>query len=210
MINQIGLDYQYGVGGIFLYNFLDPDIKLTKAEFYEDHPKTSIVPVLGDGHRFKRRNGFKEGKFTVGLGYTNIKDFIKHTVIDCVRQNIPIDQIDAHLIALHDTPMEFFDVSNVSFMLAYEDLFRLDVMNNLYVSINGSSVPEYKIEYFKSYKDHHYLIFNSWQFKVIEKIFLFEYTHKKSAKSRNWSIDNIREDNWESFTEENLWLKNYH
>ena len=74
-------------------------------------------------------------------------------------------------------------------------------------------MPDYKISYFNSYKEHHDLMFSNFRYKIFEKILKFEYNNNLieqiSGKMRAWSIDEITEDNWQEFLEEKLCPTNY-
>ena len=83
----------------------------------------------------------------------------------------------------------------------------------MYYNVNNEVCPDYKIKYASSYINQHVKLYNRWEFRVIEKIFLFEYKNKliesTSNKIRNWSGDNITEQNWQNFLDKNLCLTNY-
>jgi hypothetical protein len=48
----------------------------------------------------------------------------------------------------------------------------------------------------------------------MEKIFMYEYENSlgeyAGGKLRNWSVDDITEENWQTFLDEHLCLTNYH
>ena len=82
-------------------------------------------------------------------------------------------------------------------------------MEYKYNLINNTDPPLDKQKYFNSYKEKHDKIFSCWHYKVIEKICIFEYNNITTQK-RNWSIDDITKDNWQTFLQENLCLTSYH
>jgi len=109
-----------------------------------------------------------------------------------------------------------YNISNINkanYILNYQDLFNLDILEKIFIDINNRPLPDYKISYFNSYKEHHDLMFSNYRYKIFEKILKFEYnnnlTEQVSGKMRAWSIDEITEDNWQTFLEEKLCPTNY-
>ena len=109
-----------------------------------------------------------------------------------------------------------YDINNINkanYILNYQDLFNLDILEKIFIAINNRPLPDYKISYFNSYKEHHDLMFYDVRYKIFEKILKFEYnnnlTEQVSGKMRAWSIDEINEDNWQEFLEEKLCPTNY-
>jgi hypothetical protein len=109
-----------------------------------------------------------------------------------------------------------YDINNINkanYILNYQDLFNLDILEKIFIAINNRPLPDYKISYCNSYKEHHDLIFSNCRYKIFEKISKFEYnnnlTEQVSGKMRAWSIDEINEDNWQTFLEEKLCPTNY-
>jgi len=217
------IDYKKGSGGHFLRHFLDPQIQKTQANFWVDkeyHPKEGGGDNNLDAYPYSSDSVISFGNkypkiFTIGLGPTNIVEFIKVMVlINLKNRHTPIDNFDSIITDIQLNNLNLFDTSSVSFMINYENLFVLDVLKKLYTDLHNTPVPEHKISFFKSYKQKHDKVFNSWQYKVIEKICLFEYNNNVieslSGKIRGWGIDQINQYNWQEFLEEKLCLTNYH
>lgn len=211
MINTIGIVFTPGAGGHFLRHFLDPDINQFDAEFFVDGKwfKTGTVPFY-DTKRFTLSHQPILADFVVGLGPNTLKEFISVKVMTNIKNSSrTIDEFDSIIQDFHLSTIEFFS-KDCDYFLPYTELFVWNKLEYLYTKINNIEPPEFKKQYYNSYKDKHDTVYNSWQYKVIEKICLFEYNNKSvSGKMRNWSIDEINEDNWQEFLEEKLCPTNY-
>ena len=75
-------------------------------------------------------------------------------------------------------------------------------------------VPDFKIKYALNYIDQHVKLYNRWEYRAMEQIFVFEYKNKLHESividPRSWSIDNITKDNWQTLLKENLCPTSYH
>jgi len=232
LINQVYISYISGSGGNFLRHFLDPQIKLSKAKYWVDqawHTKKgggggdkTAYPYADNSHiqfgpyadNSHIQFGFyTKADFIIGLGPVNYCEFIKTRVMmNTKNAHRNINQIDDIIVNIQSTDTRLF-TSNVSFLLSYDQLFDFGIMSKLYLRVNDATVPDYKKQYFLDYKAKHDEVFNSWQYNVIERICLFEYNNNCvehiSGKMRNWNIDEITEDNYESLLKEKLCLTNY-
>ena len=216
------INYTPGSGGHFLRHFLEPTIKLTKANFWVDEEYHSFAGG-GKGNfnanPYPKESCFKFGNrypeiFTIGLGPINSVEFIKvNTLKNIKNMHRSISDMDYIITDIQFKTMNFFDRSQVDFMINYENLFNINVLKKLYTDLHNTPVPEHKISYYENYKHQHDKIFSSWNYKVIEKICLFEYNNNViecfTGIIRKWSIDDIKQNNWQEYLEENLCLTNY-
>ena len=92
--------------------------------------------------------------------------------------------------------------------LDYNSIFNLYKLTELYYNVNKEVCPDFKIKYALNYIDQHVKLYNRWEYRAMEQIFVFEYQNKLhesiSNRSRSWSIDNITKDNWQTLLKENL------
>ena len=212
--------YMGGSGGNFLRHFLDPEIKSSNAKYWVDKAWHKNV---GDGdetaYPYSKNSKIIFGDpifgtdFSIGLGPVNYPEYIKVMVmLNTKNMHRSIDQIDDIVINIQITDIKLF-TAPVSVLVSYNQLFDFNILSKLYLTVNGATVPDYKRQYFFDYKAQHDEVFDSWQYNVIERICLFEYNNNCvqhiSGKMRNWSIDEIDEDNWQEFLEEKLCLTNY-
>ena len=215
MINTVGILFTPGAGGHFLRHFLDPIIVQHTAEYFVDSKwfKTSTTPPYNK-ERFKMsHNKTFPVELMIGLGPSTLIEYIRvRTMVNTKNMSRTIDQLDFIIQDFHTTTIEYFS-QDCDYFLPYTELFVWDRLEYLYRKINNKNPTIYKKKYFDSYKDKHDTIYNSWQYKVIEKICLFEYNNNLiesvCGKMRNWSIDDINEDNWQEFLEEKLCPTNY-
>lgn len=215
MINTVGILFTPGAGGHFLRHFLDPDIVQYDAEFFVDGKwfTTSTVPPYNtERFQISHTKTFPV-ELTIGLGPSTLIEYISiRVMVNIKNMSRTIDQPDFIIQDFYKSTIEFFS-QDCDYFLPYTELFVWDRLEYLYKKINDKPPPIYKKKYFNSYKDKHDLVYNSWQYKVIEKICLFEYNNNLiesvSGRMRNWSIDEINEDNWQEFLEEKLCLTNY-
>jgi len=217
-LTECYIDYTPGSGGNFLRHFLEPKFLSSHANFWVDEEWSTIGGGNGnlEANPYTQEDCLKFGNrypqiFTIGLGATNIKEFIKvHTLVNLKNMHRSINRIDDIITDIQCRSFNLFDISSVSVMINYENLFNLKLLKKLYVELHNAQVPNNKIAYYNSYKQKHDKIFASWQYNVIEKICLFEYNNNVAEfKIRNWSIDDITENNWRPFLDENLCLTNY-
>jgi len=232
LINQVYISYIAGSGGNFLRHFLDPQIKLSKAKYWVDqawHTKKgggggdkTAYPYADNSHiqfgpyadNSHIQFGFyTKADFTIGLGPVNYSEYIKVMVmVNTKNMHRSIDQFDDIITNIQIIDIKLF-TAPVSILVSYDQLFDFGIMSKLYLRVNDATVPDYKKQYFLDYKAKHDEIFNSWQYNVIERICLFEYNNNcvehLSGKMRNWSINEITEDNYESLLKEKLCLTNY-
>ena len=209
----IGIKFTAGSGGNFLRHFIDPDITKNNAQYFTDkdwfgketHPYKEDRFVLS----FLGLSEPRESDWKIGLGPTNLKEYIRvRTMVNTKNMQKSIEQIDEIVIDFHNNDVEYFDY-NCDYMLPYTKLFDWKTLTSLYNLINNTDPPLDKQKYFNSYKEKHDKIFSCWHYKVIEKICIFEYNNITTQK-RNWSIDDITKDNWQTFLQENLCLTSYH
>ena len=215
MINTVSIVFKPGSGGHFLRHFLDPDIDQSNADFFVDGKWFGTgVPVPYDTERFKVSYSKPlPADFTIGLGPSTLKECISvRVMVNTKNMSRTIDQIDSIIQDFHTSTVEYFS-QDCDCFLTYTELFVWDKLAYLYNKINSKKPPIFKKEYFDSYKEKHEAVYDSWQYKVIEKICLFEYNNNLietvSGKMRTWSIDEINRDNWQEFLEEKLCLTNY-
>lgn len=207
--------YTPGAGGHFLRHFLDPDIINDNAEFFVDGKwfKTPTAsPYTKERFRLNHIK-LRPTDFIVGLGPSTLKEYISvRVMVNLKNMSRTIDQIDSIIQDFQTSRIEYFS-QDCDYFLPYTELFVWDKLNYLYKKINSNNPPSCKKKYFDSYKEKHEAVYNSWQYNVIEKICLFEYNNNcvehLSGKIRNWSINEITEDNYESILEEKLCLTNY-
>jgi hypothetical protein len=219
LIDRVYISYQPGSGGNFLRHFLDPDITNIDAPYWVDKTFHSVEgggdgePVPFDSENMVQFDYKYPEEFTIGLGPTVIEEFIKISLMSCTKNcHISIDEIDKILINIQGRSVDFFK-KKVHIMIPYSKLFDYDLVKSLYKRIHNVELPEIKQKYYQSYKLKHDAVFQSWQYNVIEKIFLFEYNNNLiesvSGRMRAWSIDEINEYNWQEFLEEKLCPTNY-
>lgn len=212
--------YMGGSGGNFLRHFLDPEIKSSNAKYWVDK---AWHKGPGDGdetaYPYSKNSKIQFGDpifgtdFSIGLGPVNYSEYIKVMVmLNTKNMHRSIDQFDDIITNIQITDIKLF-TAPVSILVTYNQLFDFNILSKLYLTVNKATVPDYKKQYFFDYKAKHDEVFNSWQYNVIERICLFEYNNNCvqhiSGKMRNWSIDEINEDNWQEFLEEKLCLTNY-
>ena len=209
LINSVSIVFTPGSGGNFLRHFLDPTIKEKNACYFVDRAwfrTGKKEPYVGDRFTITHVDP-KPAEFTIGLGPTNLQEYIRvRVMINTKNMARSIEQIDNIIEDFHSNTVEYF-TSECDYMLSYTKLFDWNSVEYLYKKINAETPPDYKKEYFNSYKIKHNMVYSSWQYKVIEKIYEFEYNN---TLKRNWSIDDITKNNWQQFLQENLCLTNYH
>lgn len=226
MTANIYIYYIPGAGGHFLRHFLDPEITTSESNYWQDKAWTPKIRG-GDGDKtaypYSKNSRFKlaadtnvnveNSNFTLGLGPVNYLEHIKiRVMVNTKNMGREISQFDDIIYEIQTSDITLF-TSPVTFLLSYNQLFNLEIMTELYLLVNKESVPDFKTQYFLNYKRKHDQVYLSWQYKIIEKICLFEYINNciehQSGKMRHWSIDEITEDNWQEFLEEKLCLTNY-
>jgi len=219
LTKQVYISYIPGSGGNFLRNLLDPEMHEAEAKYWVDQDYHSIAGGgKGEPTPYNDKNLIQIGKgypghFTIGLGPTTFKEFIK---VQCMsntkNSHRSISEIDSIIQNIQNKSVSFFNYP-ADQIINYDNLFNYDLLNNLYFKIHNTYFSQQKQKYFHSYKNKHDKIFSSWQYNVIEIVCVFEYNNNLiehvSGKMRSWSIDEINEDNWQEFLEEKLCLTNY-
>ena len=116
----------------------------------------------------------------------------------------------------NDTPDRWdeFSPKPWAINISYNEIFNLYSLIQLYYTVHNSVCPDHKIKYAQSYIEQNVSIFNKWEFRAMEKIFMYEYENSleefAGGKLRNWSVDDITEENWQTFLDEHLCLTKYH
>src|SRR6056300_434792 len=90
--------------------------------------------------------------------------------------------------------------------IGYSEIFNLYALTQLYYTVHNSVCPDHKIKYAQSYIEQNVSLYNKWEFRAMEKIFMYEYENSlgeyAGGKLRNWSVDDITEENWQTFLDE--------
>jgi len=213
-----------GASGHFLGHFLHPEYKANSANIRIDTLK-QLNPIYeytqndDDGHthdmdytndsekvlRILTPTRSEKIKAAFNIFYKNSLDnnFDLLTVINHYYNN---------LIIIEKTDYNHSDIAD-TISVHYKDVFNLLYLSEIYYNVNKTICPDYKIEYAHSYISKHIELYNNWSYRVLEQVFNFEYDNNLiesvSGKMRNWSIDNINQDNWQEFLEEKLCPTNY-
>tara|TARA_B100001093_G_scaffold110623_1_gene102908 strand:+ start:290 stop:970 length:681 start_codon:yes stop_codon:yes gene_type:complete len=214
-----------GASGHFLGHFLHPEFKANTSDIRvdsltENNPIYSYIKSNNDGHthdmdytssnekvlRILTPTRSEKIKAVFNIFYKNhlVNNFILATIVN---------KFFVNLLNIADTEYNQSDI-NDTISVNYKDIFNLLYLSELYYNVNNTICPDYKIEYAHSYISSHIDLYNNWSYKALEKIFNFEYDNNLiesvSGKMRNWSIDEIDENNWQTFLKEKLCLTNYH
>ena len=142
--------------------------------------------------------------------YWDLKLHSLKWIMDCFYVNI------FHETKANDNP-ERWDESSPkpwAINISYNEIFNLYSLIQLYYNVHKAVCPVEKIEYARSYIEQNVSIFNKWEFRAMERIFIYEYENSlgefAGGKLRNWSVDDITEENWQTFLDEHLCLTKYH
>jgi len=213
-----------GASGHFLGHFLHPEYKSNSANIridtlQQNHTIYDYTQSIDDGHTHNFDYTHANKKVLRILTPTR-NEKIK-AVFNIFYKNVLDNNFDLttffnkyynNLLNIEKTEYNHSDIAN-TISVHYKDVFNLLYLSEIYYNVNKTICPDYKIEYAHSYISKHIELYNNWSYKVLEQVFKFEYDNNLiesvSGKMRNWSIDNINQDNWQEFLEEKLCPTNY-
>ncbi len=214
-----------GASGHFIGHFLHPAFKATRTDLRVDNlsGNNPIFKYTGkddDGHSHDM-NLRDEGKIIIRILTPTLLEKMK-----CVwnvyfkGNNTRFDSfqyiMDKHYMHLLDVDDKRYHHTQKQWAvdLDYNSIFNLYKLTELYYNVNKEVCPDYKIEYASSYIDQHVRLYNRWEYRAMEQIFVFEYENNlhecNSNRLRSWSTDDITKDNWQTLLKENLCLTSYH
>jgi len=213
-----------GASGHFIGHFLHPEFKATRAGIRVDNlsgnnPIFKYTGSNDDGHTHEMNVRDKD-KIMIRIITPTISEKFKCVWnVNFKFNNGAFDSFQYVMNKHYDQLLQIDrniykqQPKKWAIDLHYNYIFNLYKLIELYYNVNNEVCPDYKIKYASSYINQHVKLYNRWEFRVIEKIFLFEYKNKliesTSNKIRNWSVDNITEQNWQNFLDKNLCLTNY-
>tara|TARA_Y100001937_G_scaffold121700_1_gene180911 strand:+ start:91 stop:783 length:693 start_codon:yes stop_codon:yes gene_type:complete len=214
-----------GASGHFIGHFLHPAFKASRTDLRVDNlsGNNPIFEYTGnddDGHSHDM-NLRDEGKIIIRILTPTLLEKMK-----CVwnvyfkGNNTRFDSfqyiMNKHYMHLLDVDDKRYHHSQKEWAvdLDYNSIFNLYKLTELYYNVNKEVCPDYKIKYASNYIDQHVRLYNRWEYRAMEQIFVFEYANKlhecNSNRLRSWSIDDITKDNWQTLLKENLCLTSYH
>lgn len=210
----------------YFYAQYDPIFKFTNIKSLFE---SGIISFDLSGHSLKKKwinsekkiirithNSLHE-KFRISFNHSfknrEHRDLKLHSlkwIMDCFYVNI------FHETKANDNPVRWDESSPKPWAIniSYNEIFNLYSLMQLYYNVHNTVCPDHKIKYAQSYIEQNVSIFNKWEFRAMEKIFMYEYENSlgefAGGKLRNWSVDDITEENWQTFLDEHLCLTKYH
>ena len=213
-----------GASGHFLGHFLHPEYKANSANIRIDtlnqlNPIYEYTQNDDDGHTHDMHYTNDSKKVLRILTPTRnekikaaFNTFYKHVLDNNFNLATVFNRYYDNLLTIENSEYNHCDINN-TISVHYKDVFNLLYLSEIYYTVNKTICPDYKVEYAHSYISKHVKLYSNWSYNVLVQVFNFEYDNNLiesvSGRMRNWSIDEINEDNWQEFLEEKLCLTNY-